>query len=101
MYNSKLVYHERSAADIIKLAMIQVFHGSIYAPRAVLNYVGRTRIEGALLARSLNSVGLLELFFARPTTGSNGEKCQPPGGSVPPPATPDDPPDPSDLPMLY
>jgi hypothetical protein len=77
----------------------QVFRGAVYAPNAALAYVGRTKIEGSLLAKTLSSVGLLELYFARPTTGDNGKKCTPPGGS-PPPSEPDQP-DPSDLPMLY
>jgi hypothetical protein len=76
----------------------QVFRGTVYAPRAKLAYVGRTRIEGSLLAKSLDSVGLLELFYARPTTGDSGEKCTPPGGS-PPPDNPDAP-DPKDLPDI-
>jgi hypothetical protein len=78
----------------------QVFHGAIYAPNAALAYVGRTKIEGSLLAKTLSSVGLLELYFARPTTNLDGEKCTPPGGSPPPDKKPDDPPDPKDLPDI-
>jgi hypothetical protein len=78
----------------------QVFHGAIYAPNATLAYVGRTKIEGSLLAKTLSSVGLLELYFARPTTNGSGEKCTPPGGSPPPDKKPDDPPDPKDLPDI-
>jgi hypothetical protein len=77
----------------------QVFRGSLYAPNAALAYVGRTKIEGSLMARTLDSVGLLELYFARPTTDDSGKKCTPPGGS-PPPKKPDQP-DPKDLPMIY
>jgi len=78
----------------------QVFRGSLYAPGAALAYVGRTKIEGSLLARTLDSVGLLELYFSRPTTDDSGKTCTPPGGS-PPPKSPPDQPDPKDLPMLY
>ena len=76
------------------------FRGSIYAPQASLTWVGRTKVEGSLFANTIGSAGLLELYFARPTTGSNGERCTPPGGSAPPPPTDDDPPPPSKLPRV-
>ena len=78
----------------------QVFRGSIYAPNAALAYIGRTKVEGSLLAKTLDSIGLLELYFSRPTTGPGGNKCTPPGGSPPPDTTPTDPPDPKDIPDI-
>jgi hypothetical protein len=78
----------------------QVFRGSIYAPNTTLVYTGYTKIEGSLLAKTIESVGLLELYFARPTTDGTGMKCTPPGGSPPPPSEPDDPPEPKDLPDI-
>ena len=77
----------------------QVFRGSIYAPRARLAYIGRTRVEGSLLAGGLDSVGLLELYFSRPIHGK-GERCKPPGGTPPKPPTKKDPPDPKKLPLV-
>ncbi|MBW2731531.1 MAG: hypothetical protein JRH20_04005 [Deltaproteobacteria bacterium] len=77
-----------------------IFRGSIYAPRASLTWIGNTRVEGSLFANTVVSAGLLELYFARPTTGSDGEVCTPPGGSAPPPPEPDDPPPPKDVPRV-
>jgi hypothetical protein len=54
------------------------FRGSIYAPNATIVWVGRTKVEGSLFAKSISAAGLVELYFSRPTTGDNGEKCTPP-----------------------
>lgn len=76
-----------------------IFRGSIYAPNASLVWVGNTKVEGSLFAKTIESVGLLTLEFARPSTGEDGKKCTPPGGSSPP-SSPSDPPDPKDLPKI-
>lgn len=73
------------------------FRGSIYAPNAKIVWVGRTKVEGSLFAKSISAAGLVELYFSRPTTGDGGDKCTPPGGSAPPD---DGLPDPKDLPPI-
>lgn len=63
-------FGERVAAERFRLfiggedpialnAGIQVFYGSIYAPRATINYLGGTKVVGALFAETLRSAGLL------------------------------------------
>ena len=44
----------------------QIFHGAIYAPKAILKYVGYTKIEGALFAKEVHGIGDLEIGGARP-----------------------------------
>ena len=67
----------------------QVYNGVIYAPKATVNYVGRTVVRGGLLARTLKSTGLLEVAYSRPTDTPPEEKIcppksPPPGGKKPP-----------------
>ena len=78
----------------------QVFYGSIYAPWTKLAYIGRTRIEGSLVAGSLESVGLLELYFSRPVHNGSGDRCKPPDKKEEPEPKKKDPPDPKDLPLV-
>jgi len=78
----------------------QVFYGSIYAPWSRLAYVGRTRIEGSLVAGTLESVGLLELYFSRPVHNGSGDRCKPPDKKEEPEPKKKDPPDPKDLPLV-
>jgi hypothetical protein len=44
----------------------QEYMGSIYAPRATLNFTGETVLEGALFAHELSSVGKLEVRYRAP-----------------------------------
>ena len=65
------------------------FNGSIYAPEAVLAYVGDTEVRGALFAKELNAVGRLTLGYAAP--GDPGDDCPDPGDDDGPDGDPDDP----------
>jgi len=53
------------------------FNGAIYAPEAVLSYVGDTQIRGAIFAKELNAVGRLTLGYAPPR--EPGDDCPDPG----------------------
>ena len=77
----------------------QVFRGAVYAPKASVHWVGRTKVEGSLLVGTLISTGLLELYFSRPAHDKDGNRCNPPGGSGKPKKD-KDPPDPKDLPLV-
>lgn len=55
----------------------QDFFGSIYAPQAVVEYVGDTRIVGSLFAKSLDGVGALEIAYGSPTQ-LDPNSCLPP-----------------------
>lgn len=51
-------------ADSVLLSVgQQVFRGSIYAPEAVVAYVGDTTVVGSLFARELDGVGRLEIGY--------------------------------------
>jgi hypothetical protein len=54
------------------------FYGSLYAPRAVVAYVGDAKIVGAIFAKTILGVGRLDIEYGdgtqQPTT------CNPPGG---------------------
>jgi hypothetical protein len=67
-------------AQTVQLATVGTLslRGSIYAPRAVLSYVGSTVIEGSLFVQALDGVGSLDLNAARPGSPS-GEDCGPAG----------------------
>jgi hypothetical protein len=55
----------------------QNFKGSIYAPRAALEYVGDTVIEGTLFAGSVDGVGTLTIHQAGPVA-TDPSMCTPP-----------------------
>src|SRR5690606_24764845 len=44
----------------------QTFHGNIYAPEAVIAYVGDTTVVGSLFGRELDGVGRLEIAYGAP-----------------------------------
>jgi hypothetical protein len=44
----------------------QIYNGAIYAPNAVVEYIGNTQIRGAITAKRLTGVGNLELGYAAP-----------------------------------
>lgn len=51
---------------------------SVYAPKADLQFVGDTVIEGSVLARSLSAVGRLDVSYAAPVT-PDSTICESPG----------------------
>jgi hypothetical protein len=59
----------------------QNFKGSIYAPRARLEYVGDTVIEGTLFAGSVDGVGTLTIHQAGPVA-TDPSLCQPPSSGA-------------------
>jgi hypothetical protein len=60
----------------------QIFNGAIYAPRAVLRYIGNTQIRGAVFAKRITGIGNLEVGYAAPEPPP--QDC-PPQGEDPPP----------------
>jgi hypothetical protein len=63
----------------------QLFNASIYAPQADLALVGDTKVHGAIFAKSLTGVGLLDIDYVSPQA-ADPDVCMPPspaGGSVP------------------
>jgi hypothetical protein len=63
----------------------QWFHGSIYAPRANIVYVGDTNVEGGLFCNELVGTGQLVIGGALPGGGSGtGSSCPPTPPSSPP-----------------
>ena len=60
----------------------QIYNGAIYAPEAVVKYVGNTKIHGALTAKTLVSVGNLELGSARAKNPAP-DSCNPPAKDPP------------------
>ncbi len=65
--------------DAVSLSIgAQIFHGTLYAPRAKIIYIGYTIIEGGLFAKELVGVGDLEIRAARPKPPTG---CTPSAGS--------------------
>jgi hypothetical protein len=61
--------------------------GSIYAPQAEILWVGATALDGALFARDLAGVGLLDINYTRPVAVDvEPDECPPPANpsSTPP-----------------
>jgi len=67
----------------------QIYNGAIYAPNAVIAYIGNTQIRGAITAKQLTGIGNLELGYAAPQCPVDD-----------PDPTPPPPPDQSDPPVL-
>ena len=61
----------------------QVFNGVVYAPKAKIKYIGRTLVRGGLVARTLESTGLLEVYYVRPVSTVPEKKICPPKKSPP------------------
>jgi hypothetical protein len=61
----------------------QHFYGYLYAPRAAIDYVGDTVIDGGLFARSLDGVGDLTVRYRGPAD-TNQETCEPVAEEPPP-----------------
>jgi hypothetical protein len=64
----------------------QLFNASIYAPQADLALVGATKVHGAIFAKSLTGVGLLDIDYVSPQA-ADPDVCMPPapaGGAVTP-----------------
>jgi len=68
------------------------FNGSIYAPRAMIRYVGNTNIRGSLFARELEGTGNLTIGYAAPLDPE--EDCDEPEVDPDPDPDPEDPEDP-------
>jgi hypothetical protein len=60
------------------------FHGSIYAPKANIVYVGDTHVEGGLFCNELVGTGQLVIGGALPGGGGSGTSCPPTPPSSPP-----------------
>jgi hypothetical protein len=58
----------------------QLFNASIYAPQANLALVGDTKVHGAIFAKSLNGVGLLDIDYVSPQA-ADPNVCAPPGSN--------------------
>jgi len=54
------------------------FYGSVYAPRSVVAYVGNAQIVGAIFAKALKGVGILNIEYGTPTDPPTS--CDPPPG---------------------
>jgi hypothetical protein len=65
------------AAPVTLNVGAQWFHGSIYAPKANLIYVGDTNVAGGLFANELVGTGQLVIGGALPGTMSGGGSCPP------------------------
>jgi len=65
----------------------QLFNGAIYAPDAVIEYIGNTQIRGAITAKRLTGIGNLELGYAAPACPVDD-----PDPTPPPPPSESDPP---------
>jgi hypothetical protein len=56
----------------------QIYNGAIYAPNAVVEYVGNTQIRGAITAKRLTGIGNLELGYAKPECPAEDPPAEPP-----------------------
>jgi len=75
----------------------QQLNGYIYAPRAAIDYVGDTVINGGLFARTLDGVGDLTVRYYGPADTAE-ETCEPVEEEPPaqdPPSDDEDPCDPA------
>jgi hypothetical protein len=61
---------------------LQTFHGNIYAPEAVIAYVGDTTVVGSLFGRELDGVGRLEIGYGAPAE-LDPPSCDDPDGDPP------------------
>jgi hypothetical protein len=68
------------------------FNGEIYAPRAMVRYIGNTNIRGSLFARALEGTGNLTICYAAPHDPD--DDCDPPEVDPDPDPDPEDPEDP-------
>jgi hypothetical protein len=72
-------------SDTVTLSVgAQIFNGSIYAPTAVIAYVGHTVVRGGLFARRLTGIGNLVITGTRPVT-PDPSVCAPPDPGKPTP----------------
>ncbi len=65
----------------------QIYNGAIYAPNAVIEYIGNTQIRGAITAKQLTGIGNLEIGYAAPACPQED-----PDPTPPPPPSDDEPP---------
>ncbi len=62
--------------------------GAVYAPTAVISYVGRTVVRGGLFGKTLQSAGYLELSYQRPAPTLPSQQLCPPKGTPAAPTNP-------------